>query len=201
LGLRILKGEDQLRQSTNAWDWLGPGIYFWEQNPEKALEYAEKCAAGQQKFSGTIKNPFVIGAIIELGNCLNLVEPNSLRIVKEAYHELLETMKESGTKMPKNKEANRRLDCAVIQNIHESIKRSGTLKPYDTIRSPFHEGVKIYEDSNFTDGLHIEISVRTPELIKGYFLPRPIAEYNPYLHQDFDKVEYQKLHPEEKDGK
>jgi hypothetical protein len=162
------------------------------------MEYAEKCAAGSQKFSGNIQNPFVIGAIIELGNCLNLVEPKSLQIVKEAYNELVQTMKESGTNMPRNRDANRRLDCAVIQNIHASIKKSDKLKPYDTVRSPFHEGVKIYEESNFTDGLHIEVSVINADLIKGYFLPRPIAEYNPYLKVDFSKEEYLKLRPYEK---
>jgi hypothetical protein len=43
--LRVLNGEDQLKPSDNLWDWLGPGIYFWEQNPGRALEYAIECAS------------------------------------------------------------------------------------------------------------------------------------------------------------
>lgn len=82
LGMRLLNGSDELRPSTNPWDWLGPGIYFWEQNPSRALTYAEEAARQQQKFSGRIRTPFVIGAIIELGECLNLMEPNSINIVK-----------------------------------------------------------------------------------------------------------------------
>jgi hypothetical protein len=55
------------------------------------------------------------------------------------------------------------------------------LPPYDTIRSPFHEGGPIYSGANFTDRLHIEICVLNPKCIKGYFLPRPSPLFNPYL--------------------
>lgn len=181
LGMRLLNGSDELRPSNNSWDWLGPGIYFWEQNPYRALTYAEEAAQRQQKFSGKIRTPFVIGAMIELGNCLNLVEPNSINIVKEAYGELMATVRDDKIVMPTNKGANRQLDCAVIRYIHEMNRRDG-MPVYDTIRSPFQEGGPIYEGANFTDRLHIEICVRNPALIKGYFLPRPVERFNPYLN-------------------
>jgi hypothetical protein len=184
VGLRILNGEDQLISSDNAWDWLGPGIYFWEQNPARALEYAIDVANGEQKNNGPIKTPFVIGAIIELGNCLNLIEPKSINIVKEAHIALEKMVAESDEKMPTNKGPIRKLDCAVIKYVHETNKKS-KLSAYDTIRSAFVEGKQIYPDSNFTDRLHIEICVLNTDLIKGYFLPRPIAEFNPYLKNDF----------------
>ena len=180
----MVNGTDQLRPSDNPWDWLGPGIYFWEENPYKALQYAIKCAKKKQKFSGEITNPFVIGAIIELGKCLNLIEPNSIGIVKEAYENLKIRMEQAGAPMPENKKANRERDCAVIKYVHESNKRLGQV-PYDTIRSPFHEGKEIYEQANFTDGLHMEICVINPSCIKGYFLPQPLAEFNPYLGTNF----------------
>lgn len=180
VGLKILNGKEQLRPSTNTWDWLGAGIYFWEQNPEKALEYSKKCAAGKQKYNGQIKTPFVIGAIIELGNCLNLVEPQSLRILKEAHKDLEKTYKMAEKILPTNKGANRKLDCAVIQSIHETNKRSN-IKAYDTVRCPFHDDGELYANSNFSSGLHIEISVINESMIKGYFLPRPINSYNPYI--------------------
>jgi hypothetical protein len=82
--------------------------------------------------------------------------------------------------MPTNKGANRKLDCAVIKYVHETNRKKG-IQSYDTIRCAFSEGDKIYIDSNFTDRLHIEICVMKPDLIKGYFLPRPIQEFNPHL--------------------
>jgi hypothetical protein len=60
------------------------------------------------------------------------------------------------------------------------------IKPYDTIRSAFIEGEAIYPDSNFTERLDIEICVLNIDLIKGYFLPRPIEEHNPYLKKEFN---------------
>jgi hypothetical protein len=184
LGLLLLNGSDELRPSNNPWDWLGPGIYFWEQNPSRALLYAEEAARKQQKFSGRIKIPFVVGAIIELGECLNLMEPNSINIVKEAHTGLLRAMRESMDKMPENKGANRKLDCAVIRYVHEFNKKFHD-PDYDTVRSPFHEGNPIYEGANFTDRLHVEICVRNPAKIKGYFLPRPVGRFNPYLNKSF----------------
>ncbi len=49
VGLRVLNGEMDLKPSENSWDWLGSGIYFWEQNPGRALEYANESALGKQK--------------------------------------------------------------------------------------------------------------------------------------------------------
>ena len=85
--------------------------------------------------------------------------------------------------MPVNRGPNRQLDCAVINHLHQSIKDKA-LPPYDSIRSPFHEGGPIYATANFTDRLHIELCILNPLCIKGYFLPRPIHLFNPYLqHQ------------------
>jgi hypothetical protein len=38
---RIVVGETELKPSENAWDWLGHGIYFWEDSPARALRWAE----------------------------------------------------------------------------------------------------------------------------------------------------------------
>jgi hypothetical protein len=180
----MINGKDHLRPSDNPWDWLGPGIYFWEDNPYRALDYAIQCARKEQKFSGEIRNPFVIGAIIELGNCLNLIEPNSINIIKSAYAALKQESEKYGQKMPVNKGPNRGLDCAVIKSVHESNQMLDRPR-YDTIRSPFHEGAPIYDQANFTSGLHIEICVTNPDQIKGYFLPQPLEKFNPYLHKAF----------------
>ena len=186
IGLDILNGKYGLKASENKWDWLGGGAYLWEQNPDRALEYAIECAEGDQKFNGKIKTPFVIGAIIELGNCLNLLEPNSIAILKKAYEGLKATTDAAKKPMPVNKGANRALDCAVIQYVHQTNKAE-IIAPYDTIRSAFLEGEAVYPTSNFTDRLHIEICVLNTNLIKGYFLPQPIEKFNPYLNKEYKK--------------
>jgi hypothetical protein len=55
-------------------DWLGTGIYFWENSARRALDWA-KFAKEHPKFTRTqVRHPFVVGAIIDLGNCLDLLE-------------------------------------------------------------------------------------------------------------------------------
>jgi hypothetical protein len=180
IGINVLNGKAELLPSVNSWDWLGNGIYFWEDNPMRALEYAEENSIGKQFNKKKIITPFVIGAVIELGYCLNLVETESLQIVKEAYEGLALVTHEAGDKMPVNKGNNKALDCAVFKYIHQSNKIQGK-KQYDTIRCPFQEGVEVYPNSTISDRLHMQICVINSDNIKGYFLPKPIRKYNPYL--------------------
>jgi hypothetical protein len=186
IGLQVLNGQAQLNPSKNSWDWLADGIYFWEQNPHRAIEYAIEVAQGEQFNKIKIKTPFVLGAIIELGNCLNLVESHSLSILDAAYKGLKKLYEEAGKELPVNDGNNRKLDCAVIRYVHESAKLAGE-PPYDTIRSSFDEGNKIYPGASFTSRHHIQVCVINPGLIKGYFLPQPVEEFNPYLNKKFAK--------------
>jgi hypothetical protein len=180
VGLKVLNGADDLLPSQNKWDWLGEGIYFWEQNPTRAWEYAVESARKKQFNKIPITTPFVLGAVIDLGKCLNLVDADSLNMLSEAYIGIKEPTIEAGKQMPVNKGNNRELDCAVIQYIHNSNKDEG-LPGYDTVRCAFPEGQEVYEGSKITSRLHLQICVRNPDCIKGFFLPRPIKKFNPIL--------------------
>ena len=184
VGIKALNGELELNPSDNVWDWLGGGVYFWEQNPERAAQYAIECANGQQKNRKRIRVPFVIGSIVELGNCLNLLEPRAMEAVVRAHGQLLELNKNSGELLPINNGPKRNLDCAVIKMVHEIVKQDG-LQKYDTVRCAFAEGRAAYPGANFSIRGHIEVCVINPEMIKGYFLPRPLEMFNPYLKRDF----------------
>ena len=64
----------------------------------------------------------------------------------------------------------RNLDCAVIEYLH--INRDiDNMKPFDSVRSAFIEGKPLYENAGFHEKNHIQICVRNPNCIKGYFLP------------------------------
>lgn len=56
VGERLLAGED-FRPSENEYDWLGPGVYFWESNPDRALEFAQEAAA-RKRLAGF--HPFAV---------------------------------------------------------------------------------------------------------------------------------------------
>lgn len=182
VGLRVLNGEDWLNPSQNAWDWLGGGIYFWEQDPQRALEYAIECSQRKQFNKVPIRTPFVIGAIIDLGNCLNLIDSSSLRVLSSAYRFCKKRFEEQGKNMPVNKKNNRGLDCYVIESIHQS-NLSSEEPPYDTIRCAFPEGEAAYPSSFISSRLHIQICVRNSGSIKGFFLPQPVGIFNPFLQR------------------
>ena len=61
---KVVEGKENLLASTNDYDWLGNGVYFWENNEERALEWAIEMS---KRKNSRIKNPAVIGAIIDLG--------------------------------------------------------------------------------------------------------------------------------------
>lgn len=178
-----MNGQDKLLPSNNDWDWLGGGIYFWEQDPVRGLQYSIEVASGKQYNKKRIKTPFLLGAVIELGECLNLVEAQSLSILKEAHSSLKQALEEVGESLPINKDAKRTLDCAVIRYVHETRKVAG-LSQFDTIRSAFDEGQKVYDGSNFSARGHIQVCVINSNQIKGYFLPLPLEEFNPYLKRE-----------------
>src|SRR5471032_1974201 len=71
---RVLGGSASLLESANEYDWLGRGIYFWENSATRALEWARAARANPKITRHAVKEPAAIGAIIDLGNCLDLLE-------------------------------------------------------------------------------------------------------------------------------
>jgi hypothetical protein len=178
IGERILSGGGHLRASENDYDWLGSGIYFWEDNPKRAMEWAEFVKANPKLSRAQIRDPFVIGAIINPGNCLDLMEADSIRIVEESYQRFAMVLKAASLPLPKNQRkggewAVRRLDCAVLNYVHTFGVASG--KPeFDTVRAAFEEGEPLYPTAGFHRRTHIQLCVRNTAQIIGYF--RPMAE-------------------------
>jgi hypothetical protein len=124
-----------------------------------------------------IKDTFVVGAVIDLGYCLNLLEEHSLQTLKSAYMLLEETARVYGKPLPINKKLVagqpllRDLDCAVIETLHKCRGKSG-LKAFDSVRGMFAEGEKLYPSAGFQEQSHFQICVCNPNCIKGYFRVR-----------------------------
>jgi hypothetical protein len=125
-----------------------------------------------------INNPFVVGAIIDLGNCLDLLEADSIRIVEGAYQRFKRSCETLEIPLPKNRKIGnelriRTLDCAVINYVHLMREEEGE-PPFDTVRAAFIEGSPLYEHAGFHEQTHVQICVRKPLQIIGYF--RPIGQ-------------------------
>ncbi len=79
---KVINGQDCLQKSENTYDWLGHGIYFWQNNKSRAFQYAEEA---QHRENSKINNPAVIGAIIDLGHCMDLTDSEYLSELQEGY--------------------------------------------------------------------------------------------------------------------
>lgn len=163
---RVLAGES-FRASENDYDWLGQGIYFWEANPQRGLDFAKELIRVGR---GNITDPTVIGAVIELGLCLDLTTAEGIQQVRAAHEQLVLLSTTDQTPLPKNSPdlLRRNLDCAVIRVLHEIREKSGE-PPVDTVRGVFIEGDPIFPDSGFREKTHVQIAVCSPECIKGVF--------------------------------
>jgi len=116
----------------------------------------------------------VIGAVINLGHCLNLLDVEHLETVRTAYQALERTAELADTPMPVNrgeKFKDRKLDCAVIETLHQ-MRAEENLEPYQTVRGFFVEGDVLYEGAGLRHQDHIQLCVRDTSCIVGYFLPR-----------------------------
>jgi hypothetical protein len=169
----ILKEGGSLNLSNNPYDWLGNGVYFWEQNPQRALDFAIEIKNNPRRGRARIDTPSVIGAIIDLQNCLNLFDSKYIDLVDSAYKVYCEiTPKEERAE---NRGGNdlllRYLDCAVIQTVHQHI-RDLNEHPFDSVRGLSREGDPLYQDSGFYKKSHIQICVCNLLCIKGYFDPK-----------------------------
>lgn len=141
-----------LKVSSNLWDWLGDGIYFWEDSLDRAIVWAERLHPGEAA---------VIETRVRLGRCLDLFDTKWVPALKAAYEDLASVCKRKGQILPVNHGGNHGLDRAVINNICENSY------DFDTVRGPFLEGSAIFPGSMLPNLIHVQIAVRNARMIIG----------------------------------
>lgn len=176
---KVLYKHEGLRASQNSYDWLGNGIYFWENSLDRAEEWAKSYC---DRYNGQHPNeepkkPAVIGVVLSLGHCLNLTDYGSSSILKNGYEILKYELSLLDKPLPVNRNVVgskdlllRELDCAVIERIHQYNREQGK-RPYDSVRGVFIEGNPVYEDSGIMEKTHTQLCIINPNCIKGYFKP------------------------------
>lgn len=136
-----------LLPSMNDYDWLGNGVYFWENNSKRALVFAEFLSKHTPHNSNQrIEVPSIVGAIIDLGYCLDLLDSEYLNLLNEGYKLLKDSREKFGLEILKNtplvKDGDlikRNLDCAVIETIHQFMRDKNKTE-FDSVRGVFFEG-------------------------------------------------------------
>ena len=183
---KLVASSDGFRESRKDYDWLGSGMYFWENNLERAFQWA------QEKHSrGEINTPAVVGAVLQLGNCCDFLDSAHIKTFSLYYALMSAFYIKNGWSVPENKSpVNTELsdkvlrlgNCAVIKFMHEEMYTarqneiiqtgSSDIQLYDSVRGVFTEGRAVFEGSGVYEKSHIQICVRNPDCIKGFFNPR-----------------------------
>ena len=149
------------RASDNDYDWLGTGIYFFQDAPLRARQWAT------QQYPD---NPAVIRSLIRLDNCIDLFDIGWQPLLKNVCNSFVEQYRETNRPLPKqqpDRSKAHRLDCAFFNFAIELICRE---QPIDSIRAAFIEGDRLFPDSAIFNLAHIQIAIRNPDLIQECYL-------------------------------
>lgn len=145
--------------STNDYDWLGTGVYFFQDAPMRALAWAS------ERYPDS---PAVIRSELVLENCIDLLDIAWNPIIRETYGMFILEYEKAKIPLPRQnpqKSKAHRLDCAFFNYIVEKILASQDVA-IGSIRAVFNEGDRIYSNSAIFDRSHIQILIRDLSLIE-----------------------------------
>lgn len=187
----LVSNPDHVKKSHEAYDWLGHGFYVWENNQERAYQWAE-----DKKARGTLNTPSAVGVLYQLEYCLDFTDTEFITIISTYFELMKNDLQFAGKHLPKNKDLPkdehhdliiRELDCAVIEYLHQKIAEQISLdvsengyseyKHFDTVRGIFTEGGPAFEGAGIQAKNHIQICIRNLNCIKGFFIPRKLVKF------------------------
>lgn len=135
--------------SRNDYDWLGDGAYFFQDAPVRAMEWA------RQRFG---EQAAVVGAEIDLDDCMDLLDIPWERVIERSYADLLLRLESSGESIPRQTSGAHRLDRAVLNHTMGLLHRAGI--GVRTVRAAFVEGKPLFPGSALWSRAHVQIAVR-----------------------------------------
>ena len=143
---------DGFQLSRNAYDWLGDGVYFFQDGPLRAWQWARE----QHEDDAA-----VIGADIRLVDCMDMLDLSWVDVLRDAYDEIVSQLEEEGQAIPRQSAGAHPLDRDVINYAVSVLEDSGT--HISCVRSVFQEGQPIYPGSALYALSHVQIDVRDTE--------------------------------------
>jgi hypothetical protein len=171
---RLVAGE-AFEPSDQDDEWFGKGIYFWEH----AFKQAWWWARDHKKHD----RPAVVGAVIRLGYCFDLLDPGNVAVLREYLHQMLADLAANGIKPPQNVRTHRKLDCALFNHLYDDFEESK--RPLDTARAvyvPTSAKKRICKGSWISEETHIQVCVRNPRSILAVWHVREDGRYGKAVH-------------------
>jgi len=159
--------ENGFKVSQNQYDWLGDGVYFFQDAPVRAKFWGNSQYGSQSA---------VIGAKINLTGCMDLIDVSWSHFLADIYNELIEKFKTEKVPIPVQSNGAHRLDRAVLNYAINSLQDTGVV--VKSIRGVFAEGDAIYPNSALFDKSHVQIAVRDVSVIEEVWTENIEKEFN-----------------------
>jgi len=189
----LVRGEIKPRISSNAYDWLGDGLYFFEGDWSRALKLAKYSHAHPELLltRKPIATPAVVGAVLEVDRWLDLTTQTGIADFTRAAQAVAAGSAKNGMRLPVNKAAfdgdtdllHRAFDKAACDLVHAFRKLVHTQAlqvqdtaaivasaPYQAARGAFEQGGLVSDGSSICADTHIQVAVQDLSCIKGWFL-------------------------------
>lgn len=177
----LVSGDLQPQESTNHYDWLGPGFYMFEGDEERARSFSHAAAAQPERrlTARPIATPAVVGCLFSVQSCLDMTTNAGRLEFEDAYLHMQAGFLLNGESPPINRKAShhdaeillRGLDRAVFSFLHRKNAKLGNVGFYQAVRGSFRQGVEIAPNSGFHRDSHTQIALRDFNCIKGWFVP------------------------------
>lgn len=194
---QLLMNPGNYKISQKPFDWLGHGLYFWENNYDRAMEWAT-----DKKQRGGISEPAVLGAVLSLGYCCDFLDRRYIKLLAYYFDNMKSKYELLGKQLPQNKDLKqdrhkdkilRDLDCAAIEFMHSEILEQykkeqemrgfSEYKLFDSTRGVFTEGGPAFHGAGLFEKSHIQICIRNPNCIQGFFMPREEIDFIDWLEK------------------
>ena len=148
----ILIEAEGFQRSRNAYDWLGDGVYFFQDAPLRAWEWASKRYG---------EDAAVVGADISIVNCMDLLDIAWNDVLSDGHDAYLKLLRDLGRSGPTQFKGAHPLDREIINYTAEVLTERGVR--ISCVRAAFREGRQVYPGSAFFDRSHVQIAVRDIE--------------------------------------
>lgn len=167
---RLVDGGDFVK-SNKLYEWLGTGVYFWEYAPKQAWWWTKDLRKNSK--------PAVIGAMIRLGNCLDLLDPENVKWLTGVHDDMMQTWRGmKGVRIPRNVRDKRSLDCAILNWVYsESDSEPLPIETSRGVYVPTDKKKRAWQGSWIYGEAHIQICVRKPQNILALWHVRPDGRY------------------------
>jgi hypothetical protein len=153
--------EGGFRSSRNEYDWLGDGVYFFQDAPTRAWEWATALFGAEAA---------VVGARIRCdpNEWMDLLDIRWATTLADVHDAFLAELKRSDLPLPRQTTGAHRLDRAVINYAVGILEQQQVI--IRAVRAAFAEGASVFPGSALFDRAHVQIAVRDMTLIEAVWL-------------------------------